>query len=250
MLLELHGVKKRFGAIEALQSVSLSVDAGEIVGLVGDNGAGKSTLMKVVTGVYTPDEGRVVFDGRDVTREPPRTRRLLGIEMIYQDLALARQQNVASNIFLGREPVKRFLGIPYRIDREAMEIRARDILQRLGVEIPSVRMPVGKLSGGQQQTVAIARALTFEPRLVIMDEPTAALAVREVEHVLDVTRALKGQGIGVIFISHRLNDVLAVCDRIVVLRRGRVVGLLRTEETDQHEVIAYIVGAKGETSAA
>src|SRR5690606_5316887 len=142
MLLELHGVKKRFGAIEALRGVSLAVDAGEIVGLVGDNGAGKSTLMKVVTGVYTPDEGRVVFDGRDVTHEPPRTRRLLGIEMIYQDLALARQQDVASNIFLGREPVKRFLGIPYRIDREAMEARAGDILRRLGVEIPSVRIPV------------------------------------------------------------------------------------------------------------
>jgi simple sugar transport system ATP-binding protein len=163
--------------------------------------------------------------------------------MIYQDLALAKQQDVAANIFLGREPVRRVLGVLPCIDRRRIETEARRMIERLGARIPSVHVEVGLLSGGQQQSVAIARALTFDPKLVIMDEPTAALAVREVEHVLELIRELKRQGIAVILISHRLTDVFAVSDRIVALRQGRVIADERTRATTMQEVVAHIVGA-------
>jgi ABC-type sugar transport system ATPase subunit len=162
--------------------------------------------------------------------------------MIYQDLALARQQDVASNIFLGREPTRRFLGLPM-IDKPRIEREAEAMIKRLGARVPSVRYLVGNLSGGQQQSVAIARALTFSPKLVIMDEPTAALAVREVEHVLDLVRELKRQGIAVILISHRLTDVFAICDRVVALRQGQVVADEAIAETSMNAVVAHIVGA-------
>ena len=194
-LLALTDVRKRFGAVEALRGVTFEVEAGTVTGLVGDNGAGKSTLMKTITGIYRPDSGQVVFDGRPITDEEPGAIRRLGIEMIYQDLALARQQDVASNIFLGREPTRHLMGLPLGlIDRPKIESEAERIIARLGARIPSVRYQVGFLSGGQQQSVAIARALTFEPKLVIMDEPTAALAVREVDHVLDLIRELEAPG--------------------------------------------------------
>ncbi len=243
-LLAISDVRKRFGAVEALRGITFSVEAGTVTGLVGDNGAGKSTLMKIITGIYRPDNGQVVFDGRSITREDPGAIRELGIEMIYQDLALARQQDVASNIFLGREPTRRVMGMPIGlIDRPRIETEAERIIERLGARIPSVRYQVGLLSGGQQQSVAIARALTFEPKLVIMDEPTAALAVREVDHVLELIRELKRQGIAVILISHRLTDVFAVCDRIVALRQGQVIADEMTAETSMNTVVAHIVGA-------
>ncbi|NNG06023.1 MAG: sugar ABC transporter ATP-binding protein [Inquilinus sp.] len=243
-LLSLHDVRKRFGSVEALQGVTFEVEAGTVVGLVGDNGAGKSTLMKAVTGIHRPDSGRIVFDGRPITDTDPGEVRRLGIEMIYQDLALARQQDVASNIFLGREPTRSVLGIPIGlIDRPRIESEAERIIARLGARIPSVRYQVGFLSGGQQQSVAIARALTFEPKLVIMDEPTAALAVREVDHVLELIRGLKRQGISVVLISHRLTDVFAVCDRIVCLRQGRVIADETTAKTSMNTVVGHIVGA-------
>ncbi len=242
-LLEIRDVHKHFGGVHALRGVSFTVDAGEVVGLVGDNGAGKSTLMKVVTGVYAPDAGEILFAGEAITGLDPGTIRRRGIEMIYQDLALAPQQDVPSNIFLGREPVRRILGLIPVIDRRATERGAREMLTRLGARVPDIHAEVGLLSGGQQQSVAIARALTFEPRLVIMDEPTAALAVREVEHVLDLIRQLKRQGIGVILISHRLTDVFAVSDRIVTLRQGRVIADEATQRTNMREVVAHIVGA-------
>ena len=188
-LLELDNVQKRWGSIEALRGVTFSVNAGEVVGLVGDNGAGKSTLMKTVTGVHQPSGGTIRFDGNLLNGKEPGAIRSLGIEMIYQDLALARMQDVATNIFLGREPMRRFLGTPIRmIDRARTEREAEVMIKKLGARVPSVKQIVGKLSGGQQQSVAIARALTFNPKLVIMDEPTAALAVREVEHVLELIR--------------------------------------------------------------
>ncbi len=243
-LLQLHEVRKTFGPVEALRGVSFSVAAGEAVALLGDNGAGKSTLMKTITGIHQPNAGRIVFDGQDLAGRDPGRIRALGIEMIYQDLALARQQDVAANIFLGREPTRRLLGLPIRmIDRARIEREAKAIITRLGARVPSVRYLVGNLSGGQQQSVAIARALTFSPKLVIMDEPTAALAVREVEHVLDLVRELKRQGIAVILISHRLTDVFAVCDRVVALRQGEVVADEMIAETSMNAVVAHIVGA-------
>lgn len=244
-LLELHNVTKRFGPVEVLKGVSFSLAAGEILGLLGDNGAGKSTLMKIITGIYSLEGGQIIFGGKPIPypQHNPREARALGIEMIYQDLALAKQQDVAANIFLGQEPTYRFLGFWPMIDKAKMETAAQAAIARLGARIPSVKYPVGQLSGGQQQSVAIARALTFNPKLVIMDEPTAALAVREVEHVLDLARELKRQGISVILISHRLPDVFAVSDRIIVLRQGTVVADEHTAQTSMNNVVAHIVGA-------
>ncbi len=220
-LLELTGVRKTFGAIEALRGVTFSVEAGTVIGLVGDNGAGKSTLMKTITGVYQPDGGDIRFDGVSLVGKDPGAIRQAGIEMIYQDLALARMRDVASNIFLGRELTRSVIGVKL-IDSKRMRAEAEAMIARLGARIPSVAQMTGQLSGGQQQSVAIDRpGVDLQPRLVIMDEPTAALAVREVEHVLDLIRTLKAQGIAVILISHRLTDVFSVCDRIVVLRQGR-----------------------------
>ncbi|MEZ5931470.1 MAG: ATP-binding cassette domain-containing protein [Alphaproteobacteria bacterium] len=238
-LLELDNVQKKFGTVEALRGVTFGVDAGRVVGLVGDNGAGKSTLMKCITGIYRADAGGISFEGHAVGRADPGEIRKRGIEMIYQDLALAPQQDVAANIFLGREPTKGPFGT---IDKARIETEAEAMIKRLGARIPSVRYQVGQLSGGQQQSVAIARALTFEPKLVIMDEPTAALAVREVDHVLDLIRELKRQGIAVILISHRLTDVFAVSDRIIALRQGRVIADEATAETTMTTVVAHIVG--------
>jgi ABC-type sugar transport system ATPase subunit len=241
-LLELRDVRKNFGAIEALRGVSFSVEAGTVVGLVGDNGAGKSTLMKTITGVYAIDGGDIRFDGVSLVGRDPGAIRQAGIEMIYQDLALARMRDVASNIFLGRELTRSVLGVRL-IDTKRMRREAEAMIARLGARISSVAQITGQLSGGQQQSVAIARALTFDPKLVIMDEPTAALAVREVEHVLDLIRTLKSEGIAVILISHRLTDVFSVCDRIVVLRQGTVIADDATPGTSMTAVVAHIVGA-------
>jgi ABC-type sugar transport system ATPase subunit len=243
-LLEISKVSKRFGAVQVLNGVNLEIDAGSVVGLVGDNGAGKSTLMKTITGIYSADEGQIAFAGEPVIPLTPGERRQRGIEMIYQDLALAKQQDVSENIFLGREPVKRLFGfIPGYVDKTRMDRDALAMIKRLGARIPSIHRPVGMFSGGQQQTVAIARALTFNPKLVIMDEPTAALAVREVESVLALIRQMCADGIAVILISHRLNDVFEVTDRIVVLRQGRIEADLQTKSTQMREVVSYIVGA-------
>ncbi len=250
-LLTMKGIRKSFGAVDVLHGVELSVEAGEVVGLVGDNGAGKSTLMKTITGIYSPDDGTIELDGKDIRRLDPGQRRELGIEMIYQDLSLAKQQDVSSNIFLGREPVKKWFGIiPGIVDKASMDKQAAKMIERLGAHLPAMDRAVGSFSGGQQQTVAIARALTFNPKIVIMDEPTAALAVREVQSVLDLIRRLKSEGIAVILISHRLNDVLAVTDRIVVLRHGRADADLTTSKTNMNEVVARIVGGTQSAAAA
>lgn len=243
-LLQVRGVQKHFGAVQVLNGVDLVIEAGTVTGLVGDNGAGKSTLMKTITGLYAIDGGEIRFDDKSMNGLTPGERRQLGIEMIYQDLALAKQQDVAANIFLGREPVKPLFGfLPGYVDKARMDADARKMIERLGARIPSIHRPVGMFSGGQQQTVAIARALTFNPKLVIMDEPTAALAVREVESVLKLIRQMSAEGIAVILISHRLNDVFEVTDRIVVLRQGRIEADLPTKKTQMREVVGYIVGA-------
>jgi ABC-type sugar transport system ATPase subunit len=243
-LLILEDVQKRFGTVEALRSVTFALEPGTVVGLVGDNGAGKSTLMKCITGIHRADAGSIRFAGDAIDQLTPGAIRARGIEMIYQDLALAPQQDVAANIFLGREPTRSLFGLPLgMIDRSRIEREALRMIEQLGARIPSVRYQVGQLSGGQQQSVAIARALTFEPKLVIMDEPTAALAVREVDHVLDLIRELKRQGIAVVLISHRLTDVFAVSDRIVALRQGQVIADEPTAATSMNAVVAHIVGA-------
>jgi len=241
-LLELEDVRKNFGSIEALRGVTFSVEAGSVVGLVGDNGAGKSTLMKAITGVYRPNSGSIRFNGALLADRDPRGIREAGIEMIYQDLALAKMRDVATNIFLGRELTYNVLGLRL-IDYKRMRVEAEAMIAKLGARVKSVTQIAGQLSGGQQQSVAIARALTFNPKLVIMDEPTAALAVREIEHVLELIRTLRAQGIAVILISHRLTDVFAVCDRIVVLRQGAVIADDPTRNTSMNAVFVHIVGA-------
>ena len=243
-LLEMKGIWKRFGAVEALRGVDIRVEHAEIVGIVGDNGAGKSTLMKIITGVHIPDSGEIYLNGERVHIHSPEDTRRLGIEMIYQDLTLARQQSVATNIFLGREPLKNYLGGLIKvINYRAMYTKSLQLLGQLNIHLDFVHQKVGELSGGQQQAVAIARVLSStQPLLIIMDEPTAALAVKEVGKVLDLARRLQKQGISVILISHRLEDIFEVCDRVIVLRRGKKVGDLPIHATNLDEVIRLMVG--------
>lgn len=241
---QIKSIEKHFGSIEVLRGVSFGIAAGEVVALVGDNGAGKSTLMKIITGVHHATAGEVWLSGVPITGRAPREIRERGIEMIYQNLELARQQDVAANIFLGREPTFRLGGIDTGIiNRGKARSEAQRIIGELGARVPSVDIKVGNLSGGQQQSVAIARALTFSPKVVIMDEPTAALAVREIEHVLQLIKQLRSQGVSVILISHRLTDVFEVADRIVALRQGRVIADEKSDETTMQRVVSHIVGA-------
>ncbi len=241
-MLAFDRVEKSFGSVEVLRGITFDVAAGDVVGLLGDNGAGKSTLMKVLTGVHQPTGGSVRFEGKTIRPKSPAQSRALGIEMVYQDLAIARNQTVAENIFLGREPVRRIVGLPF-LDRGQMLRKSRDVLDELHVRIPDTGVPVANLSGGQQQCVAIARAMTREPKLVVLDEPTAALAVREVEQVLNLVSKLRERGVGIILISHRLNDVFEVANRIVVLRHGRVGADLQARATSMKDVVEHIVGA-------
>lgn len=244
-LVRMRGIAKAFGAVQALSGVDLELGAGEVLGLVGDNAAGKSTLMKVLTGVHRPDEGEIVFDGRPVHFHSPRDSRAVGIEMIYQNLALAPNLDVVGNVFLGREHTKKAL--PHAVewlDERRMESDTWALLRRLKINIDSVRKPVERLSGGQQQAVAIARAVAFQARVVIMDEPTASLAVKEVGKVLDLVVQLRAKGVSVILISHRLQDIFAVADRVMVLRGGQRVAVKRIADTNMDEVVKYIVGAE------
>ncbi|MEM1673155.1 MAG: ATP-binding cassette domain-containing protein [Nanopusillaceae archaeon] len=243
-LVKMVNIWKRFGAVEAVRGANLDIHAGEVVGLVGDNGAGKSTLMKILAGLYPPDEGEIYFNGERVAFRSVADARSLGIEMIFQNLALARQQTVAENIFLGREPKKMLLRGAIRIiDYKRMNIEARKILQMLEISI-DVGRTVKWLSGGQQQAVAIARAFSVNrsPRLIIMDEPTAALAVKEVQKVLQLIRNLKANGVAVILISHRLPDVLEVSDRVIVMRQGQTIANLPASTITIDDVVKLIIG--------
>ncbi len=244
-VVEMSRICKSFGPVQALRDADLHLGYGEVLGLVGDNAAGKSTLMKVLTGAHTPDSGAIRFDGADVRWASPHESRLAGIEMVYQDFALAGNLDICSNIFLGREMAKPLLGRgPQMLDEKSMEQAARTLLDRLRIEIRSVRLRVENLSGGQRQAVAIARATAFQAKVVIMDEPTAALAVKEVSKVLEIIRGLKEHNIAVIIISHRLQDIFQVCDRIMVLRQGRNVGERPVGQTTMDEIVAMMVGAK------
>jgi simple sugar transport system ATP-binding protein len=243
-LVELVDIHKAFGAVQALSGASLSVMPGEVIGLVGDNAAGKSTFMKVLTGVHQPDKGEIRINGERVTFADPGQSRKAGIEMIYQNLALAPNLDVVANVFLGRELVRRSPVVPLVkvLDEDLMETKTIELLQRLKINVKSVRLLVEKMSGGQQQAVAIARSVAFQARLVIMDEPTAALAVKEVGKVLDIITNLRADGVSVIIISHRLQDIFNVADRIFVLQTGKTIAERKTKETTMDEIVKFIVG--------
>ena len=243
-LLKVVDLDKHFGGLVAVDKVSMEVYPGEVVGLVGDNGAGKSTLIKMVAGVYHPDGGQIFLEGEEVHFDTPMEARDRGIETIYQDLALCENLDATVNIFLGREPMRRQLGLLKVVNRGHMLTESETVLNQLDIEIPNLQRAMRQMSGGQRQAVAIARAVYWDARLMIMDEPTAALAVAEQRKVLDLCRTLRDRGVPVIIISHNLQDVFAVADRIVVLRRARKVAELNAKETDTDEVVALMTGSK------
>jgi len=234
-VLETRGVSKSFGGLKALTNVDLELRYAEILGLVGDNAAGKSTLMKIITGVYQADEGRILFEGQEHFIKGPAVSKALGIEMIYQHLALCPNLDVPSNLFLGRELTVGSFG--WFLAKRRMEAQAVEQLANLKIDITNPRVRVDRLSGGQQQAVAICKAVSFGPKVVIMDEPTANLAAKEIGRVLELTRQLHERGIAIIFISHRLDDVFAVCGRIFVLKRGHRVDVKETEKTSEEEIL-------------
>jgi simple sugar transport system ATP-binding protein len=223
-LLRVRGLTKQFGRIRALRGADLDVDAGEVVGLVGDNGAGKSTITKILSGILNPDGGDIVLDGRAVRFASPKAAREHGIETVYQDLALAADLDAVANLFLGRELYRR--GSPGILDDPAMRHRALALFDELGIRLQSLSTPVFRLSGGQRQGIAVARAIAWSTRLIIMDEPTAALGPEQTERVLSLIRGTKERGIAVLLISHNLRDVCAVADRIQVFQRGQRVAIL------------------------
>jgi D-xylose transport system ATP-binding protein len=236
LVLSLRGISKNFGAVSALTEIDLDVHAGEVVALVGDNGAGKSTLVKILAGVHEPSSGSITFRGKPVTLADPSAALGLGIATVFQDLALCENLDVVANIFLGKELS------PLRLDEVSMEVKAWTLLNELSARIPSVREPVASLSGGQRQTVAIARSLLLEPKLILLDEPTAALGVAQTAEVLDLIERVRDRGLGVIMVSHNMEDVRAVADRIVVLRLGRNNGVFEPDASNQ-ELVSAITGA-------
>lgn len=241
-LLEVRHLSKSFGAVQALSDLSMTVRAGEVVALAGDNGAGKTTLIKALSGVYRPSAGEILLDGTPVSFASPQEARERGIETIYQDLALADNLSIGANIFLGREPMRRALGFIPVLDRPAMARAARETMALLDFHVSRMDAPVANFSGGQRQAVAIGRAVHWNARILIMDEPTAALGVPEQRKVIALIHQLRAQGRGVIFISHNLLDIFAVADRIIVLRRGVQAGERRISATSHEEVVRLMVG--------
>ena len=242
-ILEAKSVSKFFGTITALENVDLNLSPGEVLGVVGDNGAGKSTLMKVLSGLYNPSEGSIYFEGKEVFFSSPRDSQNLGIEMVYQDLSLAENLPIGDNIFLGREPTKNFGSIKL-LDHKKRKQLTEEHLAKLKINVKSADQKVEELSGGQRQAVAIARATAFDAKIVIMDEPTAALAVKEVSKVLDLIRSLKNLGVGVIVISHRMDDIFSVSDRVMALFQGTNFAQSQLKETSRDEVVGWIMGKK------
>jgi D-xylose transport system ATP-binding protein len=240
-LLELRGVFKRFGAVNALNGVDFHASRGEVMALVGDNGAGKSTLIKCIAGIHQIDEGQLVWEGQPVSISGPKDSARLGIEVVYQDLALADNLDVVQNMYLGREMLSSFR----RLDETDMEQRARGVLKELSVTtIQSVRQPVASLSGGQRQSVAVAKAVLWNSKLVILDEPTAALGVAQTRQVLDLVKRLGEQGLAVVIVSHNMSDVFEVADKITVLRLGQNVAEFNKKDTNQREVVEAITAGK------
>ncbi|TRZ87164.1 MAG: sugar ABC transporter ATP-binding protein [Streptomycetaceae bacterium] len=239
-VIELKAVEKSFGAVEVLSGVNFVAMAGEVTALVGDNGAGKSTLIKGIAGVQSYDSGTILFEGKEVSIKSPVDASSLGIEVVYQDLALCDNLDIVQNMFLGREMVRSI-----SLDDETMEQKAASTLKGLSVRtISSVRQKVSSLSGGQRQTVAIARSVLWENKLVILDEPTAALGVSQTKQVLKMVRDLADTGVAVILISHNMQEVLAVADSVQILRLGQMVANLKASETNLHSIVSYITGAE------
>jgi len=243
-ILRVKDLYKRFGGLVAVDHVSLDIHPGEVVGLLGDNGAGKSTLIKMISGAYKPDGGQILLDGAAVSFATPLEARRRGIETIYQDLALCENLDASANIFLGRERMRRQLGIFRVLHRSFMLRESRQVLDQLDIRIPELRNPIRQLSGGQRQAVSIARAVYWDARLMIMDEPTAALGVPEQLKVLELIRTLRNRGVPVILISHNMQDVFAVADRVIVMRRGSKAGEVRISDTNENEVVGLMVGAE------
>lgn len=246
-VLEIREIRKKFGAVQALNGVSFHVSAGEVVALVGDNGAGKSTTIKMISGVEQPDEGEILFEGQSVKLTSPNIAEKLGIQTVYQDLALCDNLDIVANLFLGREMAKPLIpGLLKRMNKNDMEKRAIPVLRDLGINLPPLNTHVSSLSGGQRQVVAVARAVLWGSKLVMLDEPTAALGVAQQKAVLDLITRLSSNGIAVLVISHNLSDVFKVADRIEVLRLGRSVASLVRREVTTEQVIAAITGAAEE----
>jgi len=242
-LLEVKNITKRFGGLVAVDNLNMKVFPGEVVGILGDNGAGKSTLIKVISGVYHADAGKIYFNNQMIRINNPMEALRIGIETIYQDLALAENLNVYSNIFLGREKLKKYLGFIDVLDHDYMLNESKKVLKRLDIQIPSLRNKIINLSGGQRQAVAISRSIYWDAKLLIMDEPTAALGVVEQEKVLNLVKNLSSQGVSVIVISHQMRDVFSVASRLMVMRRGKKVAERFTKETTHEEVVGLIVGS-------
>ena len=249
-LLSVRNLTKIFGGLVAVDDVSFDVARGEVVGLLGDNGAGKSTLIKCISGVHSAEDGEIIFDNGAVRFASPMDARRAGIETIYQDLALANNLDVGANIFLGREvKTRRLGGLVQTLDDKHMREQSRQTLDSLHIRIPALTEPIEKLSGGQRQAVAIARAVDWDARLMIMDEPTNNLGVPEQHKVLELIRMLKGRGVPVILITHVMPDALAVTDRIIVMHRGRKVTEKTTARTNAEELVQYMVGARDDVAA-
>lgn len=236
-LIEMKNISLRFGGNQALNDVSIDLYPGEVVGLLGHNGAGKSTLIKVLSGAYQADSGQIFVSGQEVQIRNPQDSQAQGIETIYQSLALADNLDAVANVFLGREKVNGIV-----LNEDLMEVEARKVLDRLRVQIPSLRVPVANMSGGQRQTVAIGRAVHFKAKCLIMDEPTAALGPEETQKVGELIKALKAEGVGIFLISHDLHDVFDLSDRLTVMKNGKVVGTVRTEQVDHDDVLGMIIG--------
>ncbi|HEV7719370.1 MAG TPA: ATP-binding cassette domain-containing protein [Arsenicitalea sp.] len=241
-LLEVRHLSKNFGAVQALSDFSMTIHPGEVVALAGDNGAGKTTMIKAVSGVYQPSSGEMLLNGQPVSFSTPQDAREKGIETIYQDLALADNLSIGANIFLGREPMRKAFGFLPVLDRKAMADAARKTMARLDFHVSRMDAPVSNFSGGQRQAVAIGRAVYWNAQILVMDEPTAALGVPEQRKVIALIKSLKAQGRGVLFISHNLQDIFAVADRIIVLRRGVLAGARNIAETNPDEVVRLMVG--------
>lgn len=243
--LQLRKINKSFGGVQALKNVDFEVYAGEVVGLVGDNGAGKSTLVKTMSGAYVPDSGEILIDGSPVTISSPQDATRLGIETVYQDLALCDNLDVVANLWLGREAYRWVIpGVLKALDETEMERRTIEVLRTLDVKIPSVRRPVAALSGGQRQCIAVAKTILRQPKVVLLDEPTAALGVAQTRQVLNLIMRLKQQGLAVVVISHNLHDVFEVCDRTIVMRLGQRSATFDIKNSTSEQVVAAITGAE------
>ncbi|TFF24801.1 sugar ABC transporter ATP-binding protein [Jiella endophytica] len=247
-LIEARQISKRFGALTALNAVDLTIRSGEVLALLGDNGAGKSTFIKVLSGAHPASDGEILVDGRPVHFASPQDAAEAGIATIFQELALSENLSIAENVFLGREMTRNVLGVPF-LKRRAMKRQVTGLLDELDAHISDPEAPVGSLSGGQRQAVAICRALNLDARLVIMDEPTAALAVAETRKVLQLVRRLADSGRAVILISHNMHDVFEVADRIAVFRRGRKIAERERRATDPEEIVSFITGAHPDVRA-